>query len=106
MTGAGWEAIRWVACVGLGGLFGLGLLGNWSGILFVTLKKPKKPISLIFPFVCGPMCAVACLLCPDARVRSLAWCPLLLDPTVWVLPLIAGAWLFGCRPPRDPGPCP
>jgi hypothetical protein len=104
MTASEWEAIRWVICIGLGGLFGLGLIGNWAA-LFGTLRT-KKPTSLIFPFICGPMCAVACLLCPNDRVRSLAWCPLVLDPGILAVTLVAVAWLFGCRPPHNPGPCP
>ena len=77
--------IRWVIFVLLAGPTALVLLGNLMGLLG-TLQS-RKPISLIFPFVCGPICALAFLICPAPRVQVVAWLPLLLDVS-----LLALAW--------------
>ena len=58
------EALRWVACVGVGGLAALFLLSNW--ILVIGTAKTRKPTSLVFPFLCGPACAAACWISPSA----------------------------------------
>jgi hypothetical protein len=76
------EAVRWTISLALGGLSALIILGNWSAIIGALISNSRKTTSLVLPFLCGPACAVACLVCPAQRVRSLAWLPLLLDPSI------------------------
>ena len=66
-----WEGIRWVVCIGLGSVFGLFLIGNWLSLIGTV--KTKKPTSLVFPFISGPLCALACWVCPSPRLQSF-WC--------------------------------
>jgi hypothetical protein len=77
------EAIRWVLCIGLSGLFGLFLVGNW--LFLLGTARTKKPTSLVFPFVNGPVCALACLFSPSPFLRAWFWVPLALDFTLFAL---------------------
>jgi len=80
------EAFRWIVCIGLGGFFGLILLGNWLSLIGTLWTR--KSTSLV-PLIGGLGCAVACLLCPDERVQSFAWLPLVLDLSISVaLPML------------------
>jgi hypothetical protein len=108
------DAIRWVGCVGAGGLFGLFLIGNWLLLLdtvmtngvrkneenhgkqaevFISAERGKRPTSLVFPFLCGPVCAGACWLSPSPFLRKWFWVPLALDFTLLVLIGIGLAWV-------------
>jgi hypothetical protein len=78
-----WEALRWGTCLVLGVPFGLFLIGNWL-LLFGTART-RKPVSLLFPFCCGPACALGCLLSPSEFLHTWCWVPLVLDFTFLVL---------------------
>ena len=81
------DPVRWMISLGLGGVAALIILGNW--LCLIGAFRSKGSTSLVLPFFCGPACAVACLVCPNDRVRSLAWLPMLLDPSIClVLPAI------------------
>jgi hypothetical protein len=95
-----WEVIRWVSCMGLVGLFGLILIGNWL-CLFGTLQT-KKSTSLMLPFFCGPICAFGLWISPSPWLQSWWWVPPLLDISLFCLPLIMTATLF--RLLRGQGP--
>ncbi len=69
--------LHWTVCGIFGGLSALFLVANW-GLLFGTLQT-RKPTSLVFPFVSGPVCALACWLSPSEWLQRWAWVPLVLD---------------------------
>jgi hypothetical protein len=74
------DTARWIASALLGGPFGLLILGNWLSLIGALLNR--RSTSLALPFIGGPVCALACLLCPDERIQSVAWLPLILDPSL------------------------
>jgi hypothetical protein len=74
------HAARLTISLGLGGLSAFFIVGNWSVLIGALVSR--KSTSLVFPFLCGPVCAIACLVCPAEQVRSLAWLPLLLDLSI------------------------
>ena len=78
-----WEILRWVVCIGMVGLFGLFLIANW--LLLLGTVRIKKPTSLLFPFCCGPVCALGCWLSPSVLLQAWFWVPLVLDFTLLVL---------------------
>jgi hypothetical protein len=102
------DVFRWTGFVVLVSLFGLIMFGNWL-CMFGTLCS-RKPTSFVFPFFCGPLCALAWLLCPDEEVRWFAWVPLVLDPTISLMVLAVilhgVARLFGLTSPFDRHPRP
>ena len=103
------ETLQWVACGGVGGLAALSLFGNW--LLLIGTAKTKKPTSLAFPFLCGPVCSAACWLSPSALLNRWFWVPLVFDFTILVLPAAAVAAFARCArrspsagdPDDDPG---
>jgi H+/Cl- antiporter ClcA len=101
------EAGRWLLSIGLGGFGALSIVGNWASLVGALLSK--KPTSLV-PLIGGLACAIACLLCPESRVRSLAWCPLMADLSIsLMLPLFLFhrfARLVGWTTPSGSGPIP
>ena len=76
------EVVHWAACLGVGGLAALLMVGNW--ILLLGTARTGKPTSLVFPFVCGPVCAAACWLSPSAFLQRWFWVPLVADFTLLV----------------------
>lgn len=77
------EALRWLLCGGVGGLATLFMVGNW--MLLIGTAWTKKPTSLVFPFLGGPVCAAACWFSPSASLQRWFWVPLVLDFTLLVL---------------------
>jgi hypothetical protein len=73
------EVLRWVICVLFGVPCALAVLANLVAIVTAVSTRHSRPCSLVLPIVAGPICSVACLVCPVGFVQSLAWCPLLLD---------------------------
>lgn len=55
--------LHWAVSGIFGGLAALFLFANWVALLG-TLRT-RKPTPLIGPFICGPMCALACWLNPS-----------------------------------------
>jgi hypothetical protein len=99
------EVGRWIGCVVVGGPAALLIVNNW--LLLIGTARTRKPTSLVFPFICGPVCAAACWFGPSA-LRWWFWVPLAADFTLWVLVglgIAAVVRLFARqRPPgRDPG---
>ena len=95
------EAIRWVACGGIGGLAALFLVGNW--LVLIGTVRTRKPTSLIFPFLCGPLCAAACWFRPSVFLQQWFWVPLVLDFTMAVLVGIGITALVRWSLPTDGG---
>lgn len=76
-------ALQWTACVVVGGMAALVLIANW--LLLSGTAKTKKPTSVIFPFLCGPVCAAAWWFSPSEFLQRWFWVPLVLDFTLLVL---------------------
>lgn len=78
---------------------------NWAGLL--ESRRAGRSYSFAPPFLCGIVGAVACLVCPEPRVRSLAWVPLVADPSLAPLAIVIGvraaARLGGRRQRSDRG---
>jgi hypothetical protein len=91
---------------------GLLIVGNWLtviGALWEAIRLGRsRNFSFCPPFLCGVFGAIACLVCPVPEVRSLAWLPLVADPSILVLivavMLHGVARLIGKHSPFDPEP--
>jgi hypothetical protein len=79
---------------------------NWLGL--IGALRSGRGYSFVPPVVCGLACAAACLVCPEPRVRSLAWLPLVLDLSIAVWPVLllshVVARAAGLSSPFDPKP--
>ena len=71
------EVLQWVACGAFGIVFAIFLISNWLSL--IGTLRTRKPTSLVFPFVCGPVCALSCWLSPSELLARWAWLPLVLD---------------------------
>jgi hypothetical protein len=81
------DFLRWTIFAVLGTIGGLMIIGNWSIIIGLFLKHLPRGASFI-PLG-GLIAAIGCVVCPDSRVRSFAWLPVVIDPgTVIILPLL------------------
>jgi hypothetical protein len=66
-----------VVSIGVGGFFGLCVVGN--SLSLVATLWTRKGTSLIFPFFCGPICALACWFSPSPFLQEWFWVPLVAD---------------------------
>jgi hypothetical protein len=76
--------LRWTLSVLFGLPAGLLILLNWIDLIrWTRAHKAGESLSFAPPFLCGMVGAAACLLCPVSQVQFFAWCPLLLDPSIF-----------------------
>ncbi len=113
------DTFRWVLCLILAVPAALCILGNW-GIAAANTVESRRAAnrqahhSSFIPWLGGLLGAVACLICPDADVRSFAWLPLVLDlsivvTVVFLIPMLVlhlVARVFGLTSPFDAQPSP
>ena len=80
------DALRWAVCLILGIPSALLIPLNWiiviEAAIEVTRRGKSRSFSFAPPFVCGIAGAIACVACPWPNVRSWAWLPPLLDPSI------------------------
>ena len=72
--------ISWIICLTLGVPCLLLIILNWLSM--VDAFRRGQSFSFCPPFLCGLLGAVACLICPLEEISSLAWLPLVLDPSI------------------------
>jgi hypothetical protein len=95
------DFLRWTIFAVLGTIGGLMMIGNWSIIVGLLLKRlPQKPSEGIsFIPLGGLIAAIGCVVCPVSRVQSFAWLPVVIDPGTVImlalLPVIARKSLRG-----------
>jgi hypothetical protein len=98
------EALGWTVSLILGIPSALLIVCNWGGI--ISASRAGRSYSFTPPYLCGVVGAVAWLVCPVPQVRSWAWAPLVLDPSIGLLFLAIAlhgvARLTGWRSPFDP----
>jgi hypothetical protein len=75
--------LRWVLCALLGLPAALLIMLNWADMVrWMKAHRAGQGFSFAPPYLCGITGAAACLLCPVSQVHYLAWCPLVLDPSI------------------------
>ena len=86
-----WVVLHWALCVTVCLLFGLFLVANWGILIGIIVTRPTNSVSMIAPFVSGPICALTLYLSPSEWLQSVWWVPIPLDVGILFLPWI----LFG-----------
>jgi hypothetical protein len=78
-------ALLWAASVVLLAVGALVIFRNWASA--IRTLRTKKPTSFVL-FFGGLSGVLGCLVCPDERVNALWWCPLILDLTISLFPVL------------------
>lgn len=65
------------------------LLLNWASLIEAQISK--KGFSFAPPWICGLSASIAMYFYPGGSLRTYAWVPLLIDPSISLV-LVALAW--------------
>lgn len=69
-----------VALLGLMGICSIFMVLNWWGLMDAIAYK--KGYSFAPPYLCGVIASIAMLAYPGGLLKSYAWVPLLVDPSI------------------------